>query len=207
MEEPRKKKERRPGRARRRITLALALVIATAIAFVVLTKSRLVPYQLSKYINQHLLEDTRFQFSCDAVTGDLIHHVVLHNPVIRYHGPHASYNVFRADRVAIDYSIAGVFHLNLAVQDLTLENVNLQIRQDEEGRLILPLVGERGEPQAGGAVAPRVASTWRAPTGMNAAWGGCASSAAMPTSSIRMSRCSRSRWISTTKSSPYGSRT
>jgi hypothetical protein len=150
------KKEPRRSRFKRRFTLVLALFLALGVAFVVLTKSGLVPYQLSKYINQHLLEDSRFEFSCDAVSGNLIDNVVLHHPTVRYNGEDASYNVFRADRIAIDYSITGVFRLNLVVQDLTLDNVHLQIRKDENGRLILPIPTEGEMVEAGGAFAPRV---------------------------------------------------
>jgi len=149
-------KEPRRGKWKRRITLILALALALSIAFVVLTKSRLVPYQLSKYLNEHMLEDSRFEFSCGAVTGDLVNRVVLHEPVVRYHGEDASYNVFRADRIAINYSIAGVFRLNMVVQELSLQNVHLQIRQDDEGRVILPVPIEGGLDEATGALAPRV---------------------------------------------------
>jgi hypothetical protein len=147
MEKGQWQKRPRRGRFKRRFSLALGIVLALGIAFVVLTKSRLVPYQLSKYINEHMLADSRFTFSCRAITGDLVRRVVLHHPVVRYHGDDASYNVFLADRIAIDYSITGVFRLNLVVQDLSLDNVRLQIRQDAEGRLILPVPVE-GEPVA-----------------------------------------------------------
>jgi hypothetical protein len=153
-----KKAQTEPRRRRwkKRVTLVLALSLALAVAFVVLTRTRLVPYQLSKYLNEHMLEDSRFEFSCEAVTGDLVNQVILHQPVVRYHGEDASYNVFRADRIAIDYSIAGVFRLNLVVQELELDNVHLQIRRDEEGRIIVPVPLESGLGDEGGAFAPRV---------------------------------------------------
>lgn len=150
------KKQPRRIRFKRRFTLILALLLALAVSYVVLTKSRLVPYQVSKYLNEHLLEDTRFEFTCGAITGDLVKTVVLHDPVVRYHGDDASYNVFRADKISIDYSIAGVFRLNLVVRDLTVENVHIQLRQDEDGRLILPIPVDGNITSETGTFAPRV---------------------------------------------------
>lgn len=155
---PQKDTQKQPkrGKISRRLTLLLAVVIALGIAFVVLTKSRLVPYQVSKYLNEHMLEDSRFEFSCRKITGNLVNRVVLHNPVVRFHDVDASYNVFRADEISIDYSILGVFRLNLIVQDLRLRNVGLQIRQDKDGHVVLPVPVEGRITQETGAFAPRV---------------------------------------------------
>jgi hypothetical protein len=144
------------GKIKRRLTLLLAIVIALAIAFVVLTKSQLMPYQVSKYLNEHMLADSRFEFSCQRITGNLVNRVVLHDPIVRFHGLDASYNVFRADEISIDYSILGVFRLNLIVHDLQLRNVGLQIRQDRDGHVILPVPVEGKITQETGAFAPRV---------------------------------------------------
>jgi hypothetical protein len=141
---------------KRRLTLVLAVMIALIIAFVVLTKSRLVPYQVSKYVNRHLLEDTRFDFSCGKVTGDLVRNVVLHDPVIRYHGPDASYNVFRADEISINYSLTGVLRMNLVIHDLRLRNVGLRVRQSEDGRIVLPVPVKSEITKSAGPFAPRV---------------------------------------------------
>ena len=148
-------RKRRLGRYRTGLSLAVAIVAAIAIAFVVLTRSRLLPYQVAKYVNRHLLVDTRFEFSCGGISGDLVKHVVIHNPVLRYHAPEASFNVFRADEIEIDYDAFGVFRLNLVVHELRLRNVGLQIRQDERGRLILPIPLETEEKGTVGAFSAR----------------------------------------------------
>jgi hypothetical protein len=163
-----------PGRGRIRtgLSLLVAIVIAVGVAFIVLTKSRLVPYQVSKYVNEHLLEDTRFEFACGSIEGDLVNRVVLRDPVVRYHGDDASYNVFRADEIEIDYSLTGVLRLNMEVQDLRLRNVHLQIRQDADGRIVLPVPVKGDELLRDGAFAPRVNVRHYAVEGLHLSFGG-----------------------------------
>jgi hypothetical protein len=172
MDATEKKKQRRRGRWKRRLTFLLALVITLVIAYFVITRSRLVPYQVTKYINTHVLEDTRFEFTCGAIRGDLVKNVVLVDPVVRYHGPDASYNVFRADEITVVYNITGVFRLNLVVDDLQLRNVGVQIRQDEEGRVILPVPVKADIVEESGAFAPRVEVRRFLIDGLNLFFGG-----------------------------------
>ncbi|MCK4775538.1 MAG: hypothetical protein KAT30_12155, partial [Candidatus Krumholzibacteria bacterium] len=152
----RRAKSPKVGKLKRRLTLFLAVVLALAVSFVVLTKSPLVSYHVQKYINQHVLEDSRFEFSCRAITGDLVNTVVLHDPVVRYHGTDASFNVFRADRIEVDYSLKGVLRMNLIVEDLHLKNVRLQIRRDRDGQVILPVPIDDELTRSSGVFAPRV---------------------------------------------------
>jgi hypothetical protein len=169
-----KRKIRMPGRGRIRtgLTLLVAIVIAVGVAFIVLTKSRLVPYQVSKYVNEHLLEDTRFEFACGSIEGDLVNRVVLRDPVVRYHADDASYNVFRADEIEIDYSLTGVLRLNMEVQDLRLRNVHLQIRQDADGRIVLPVPVKSEKVLRDDAFAPRVNVRQYAVEGLRLSFGG-----------------------------------
>ena len=120
--------ETKPKRAnlKKRLSFYLAVILSLAIAFVLFTKSRFLPYQVSKYVNDHLIDDPRFEFSCQKISGDLINHVVIKNPSLRYHSTDASFNVFRADEVEIDYNIIEVMKLNLVVKDLRLRNVGIQ---------------------------------------------------------------------------------
>ena len=136
----RKEARRRKRRAtiRRRLSVGIALAISLVIAFVVLTKSRYLPSQVSSYVNDHYLADSPFEFSCERISGDFVHRVVISNPVLRYHSSSASFNVFRADEVVVDYKVLELTRLNLAIENLLLSNVRLQLRQNESGQLVLP---------------------------------------------------------------------
>jgi hypothetical protein len=120
-------------------------VLTTAIAGVGYHQSRLLPRRISTYVNEHYLKGTNFQFSVDGVSGFLVRHVTFKNPTLRYESESASYNVFRADELSIDYDLMPIFAFRLIVTDLKLRNVAIHLRQDADGKLILP-VFPRGKP-------------------------------------------------------------
>jgi hypothetical protein len=149
--EPRK----RGSKTRRRISYAIAIVVSLAIAFVVYTKSRFLPNRVSEYVNLHYLADSPFEFRCGRISGDFVNRVVIEDPVLRYHSDRASFNVFRADEISIDYRLLDVLKFNLIVDDLQAHNVRLQIRQDEAGALVLPVPAggvEAAAPSSGAKV-------------------------------------------------------
>ncbi len=122
----------------RRISAVIAVVISIALAVVAYHESRILPERIAGYINRHYLAGTPFEFSLDGVSGTFVRRINLKNPVLRYHSQEASYNVFRADRISVTYELVPVFAFRLLVDDVELENVVIHLRQDEEGRLILP---------------------------------------------------------------------
>jgi hypothetical protein len=126
-------------RMRRRISFAIAVVVTLAIVVVIHRQSRLLPDRIARYVNSHYLAGSPFEFSLDGISGTLVHTIVLKNPVLRYNSPTATYNVFRADRVSVKYELMPVFAFRLIVHDLDLEGVALHLRQDAEGRLVLPV--------------------------------------------------------------------
>lgn len=134
-----RRERRRSVRIRRRVSYAVAIVASLVIAFLVFTKSRLLPNRVATYVNQHYLEDTPFEFRCGRISGNLVDHIVIRNPVLRYHSEDASFNVFRAAEIVVDYRLADVLQLNLIVDDLQMKDVSLQIRRDVEGELVLPV--------------------------------------------------------------------
>lgn len=143
------------GTLKRRLSFTLAVVLSLVIAFVVFTKSGFLPYHVSKYINDHVIADPHFEFSCRKITGNLFRHVVLKNPTLRYHSSEASFNVFRADEVEIDYDVVKVLKFNLVVKNLRLRNVGIQIRRDERGMLILPMPAAKRKPSGETGISPQ----------------------------------------------------
>ena len=132
--------ERRASRVRR-ISAVIAIVISTVMAVVVYRESRILPQRVADYVNRHYLAGTPFEFSVDGISGTLVHRINLQNPVLRYHSAEASYNVFRADRISVTYQFIPVFAFRLLVDEVEMENVAIHLRQDAEGRLILPGTG------------------------------------------------------------------
>ncbi|HEU4929476.1 MAG TPA: hypothetical protein VFU38_06565, partial [Candidatus Krumholzibacteria bacterium] len=129
--------DRRASRVRR-ISAVIAVVISTAMAVFVYRESRVLPQRVADYVNRHYLAGTPFEFSLDGISGTLVHRINLMNPVLRYHSAEASYNVFRADRISVTYQFVPVFAFRLLVDEVEMENVAIHLRQDAEGRLILP---------------------------------------------------------------------
>jgi hypothetical protein len=123
---------------RRRISYGVAVVLTAIIAAAVYQQSRVLPRRLSDYVNSHYLAGTNFEFSVDGISGFLPRRIELKNPVLRYHSENASYNVFRADEIAVSYDLMPVFAFRLSVGDLALRNVSIHLRQAEDGRLVLP---------------------------------------------------------------------
>jgi hypothetical protein len=132
--------ERRRGTVRR-VSAVIAVVVSIVLAVVIYHESRILPRRIADYVNSHYLAGGPFEFSLDGVSGSFVRRINLKNPVLRYNSAEASYNVFRADRVSVTYQLIPVFAFRLLVDDVELENVAIHLRQDEEGRLILPGTG------------------------------------------------------------------
>ncbi len=136
--------EVRPERRRstvRRVSAVIAVVISLVLAIVIYHESQILPARIADYVNRHYLAGTPFEFSLDGVSGTLVRRINLKNPTLRYNSEEASYNVFRADRISVTYQLVPVFAFRLLVDDVELENVAIHLRQDKEGRLILPGTG------------------------------------------------------------------
>lgn len=131
---------KKKARWRKRISYGIAIVLTGVIAAVGYRQSQLLPRRISAYVNEHYLKGTNFQFSVDGVSGFLLRHVTFKNPTLRYHSASASYNVFRADEVSIDYDLMPIFAFRLIVTDLTLRNVAIHLRQDADGKVVLPVL-------------------------------------------------------------------
>jgi hypothetical protein len=125
----------------RRVSAVIAVVITIVLAVVIYHESRILPRRIADYVNTHYLAGGPFEFSLDGVSGTFVRRITLKNPVLRYNSAEASYNVFRADRVSVTYQLIPVFAFRLLVDDIELENVAIHLRQDAEGRLILPGTG------------------------------------------------------------------
>ncbi len=134
------------NRLRRRISYLVAVVLTGAIAGTGVYQSRVLPRRISTYVNTHYLTGTNFEFSVDGVSGFFVRHVKLTNPVLRYNSPNASYNVFRADEISIEYDLMPIFAFRLIVTDLTMRNVAIHLRQDEEGKIVLPVLPKGDKP-------------------------------------------------------------
>ena len=125
----------------RRVSAIIAVVITIVMAVAIYHESRILPQRISDYVNRHYLAGTPFEFSLEGVSGTFLRRITLKNPVLRYTSEEASYNVFRADRISVTYQLIPVFAFRLLVDDVQLENVAIHLRQDAEGRLILPGTG------------------------------------------------------------------
>lgn len=132
------RRRKRRSTIRRRLSLAIAIVVSLVIAVVILTKSRYLPSRVAKYVNTQYLADSPFEFSCGRISGNFLRRIVVKDPVLRYHGQNASFNVFRADEIAVEVRLLEAVHLNLAIDDLYMKNVRLQLRKDTEGHLVIP---------------------------------------------------------------------
>ena len=132
--------EKRKANWRKRISLGIAIVVTGVIAGVGYHQNRILPRRISMYVNEHYLKGTNFEFSVDGVSGFLVRHVTFTNPTLRYQSASASYNVFRADELSIDYDLMPIFAFRLIVTDLKMHNVAIHLRQDADGKLILPVL-------------------------------------------------------------------
>lgn len=137
--------KKRRVRVRRWFSYAVAIVLTGIIAAAGYHQFQLLPRRISIYVNEHYLRGTNFQFSVDGISGFLPRHIKLTNPVLRYHAPSASYDVFRADEISIEYDLMPVFAFRLMVTDLTMRNVAIHLRQDAEGKLVLPVMPGGGD--------------------------------------------------------------
>ena len=131
---------------RRRISYLIAMGLTAFIAGAVYHQAQLLPRRVSAYVNDHYLRGTNFEFTVDGVSGFFVRHLKLTNPTLRYHSESASYNVFRADEISVEYDLMPIFAFRLIVTDLTLRNVDIHLRQDADGKLVLPVLpgGEGG---------------------------------------------------------------
>jgi hypothetical protein len=134
--------ERRQSKVRA-ISAVIAVVITVALTVVLYRESQILPQRVSDYVNSHYLAGTPFHFSIDGISGTLVRRITLRNPVLRYDSQEASYNVFRADKISVTYQFIPVFAFRLLVDDVQLDNVAIHLRQDPEGRLILPAPASR----------------------------------------------------------------
>src|SRR5688572_10084644 len=128
------------GTLRRRISYAIAIVLTTVIAAAVYHQAQLLPRRVSAYVNDHYLRGTNFEFTVDGISGFFVRQLKLTNPTLRYHSQSASYNVFRADEISVEYDLMPIFAFRLIVTDLTLRNVDIHLRQDADGKLVLPVL-------------------------------------------------------------------
>lgn len=131
---------KKQARWAKRISWTVAIVLTAVIAYVGYHQSQLLPRRISRYVNEHYLAGTNFEFTVDGVSGFLVRHVTFKNPTLRYHSADASYNVFRADELSIDYDLMPIFAFRLVVTDLKLRNVAIHLRQDADGKLVLPVL-------------------------------------------------------------------
>jgi hypothetical protein len=165
------RKKRRTG-IKRPLSYAVAVVVTLVIAAVILTRSPLLPYEVARYVNNHYLKDSPFQFRCERISGNLFRRVVLSDVSLRYHARDASFDVFRAGEIEIVYSLRDVLRLNLIVDDLALRDVAIRVQQGEDGDLVLPVpVIEREMPRAA-PISPRVDVRAFAVDGLQVAFGG-----------------------------------
>jgi hypothetical protein len=130
----------------RRLSYLIAVVLTGVIAVTVVYQSRLLPRRISTYVNTHYLKGSNFEFSVAGVSGFFVRQVRLTNPVLRYHSPNASYNVFRADEISIEYDLMPIFAFRLIVTDLTMRNVAIHLRQDADGKVVLPVLPKGDKP-------------------------------------------------------------
>ncbi|MFQ5510437.1 MAG: translocation/assembly module TamB domain-containing protein [Candidatus Krumholzibacteriia bacterium] len=119
-------------------SLVVAVVVTVVIAVGVFQKSELLSYRLSKYVNDHYLRGTPFRFSCGRISGDLVGHVSLARPVLRYQGKGRPFEVFRARRISLDYNLVQVLKLKMLVSNLEIEQPRLTILEGSDGRPLLP---------------------------------------------------------------------
>lgn len=143
-------------RFRRRLSYAIAIVATLIIVVFVFTRTRLLSYQVERYVNDHYFAGTPFEFTSGRISGDLLHRVVIEDPELRYDSQSASFAVFRADEVAVEYKVLEVMKFNFVAENIRLKNVRLQLRADEEGGLVIPTLGGTAPEQERSPVSPRV---------------------------------------------------
>ncbi len=148
---------KRVASVRRRVSVVVALVITTVLVVVIHHQSQILPRRVADYVNEHYLAGTPFEFTLDGISGSLVHHIVLKNPVLRFRSQDASYNVFRADEVSVTYELMPIFAFRLIVHDVELKDVAIHLRQDAQGRMVLPVPQhDEPNPKKRGVVSPVV---------------------------------------------------
>ncbi len=123
-------------RFHRRISLIVALAVSLVVAYAIIKKSNVLPYRLSKYINEHYLSGSGFQFTCGSIKGDLVSHVVLEN--VKIAAKIGTYDLFSARRIELDYSIFEILKLNLVIDELKMKGASINLRRGPGGRMLLP---------------------------------------------------------------------
>lgn len=126
-------------RLHRALSLVVAIGLTAVIAVIVFQRSGLLSYRFSAYVNDHYLRGTAFHFSCGKVTGDLAGRASVSRPVLRYQKRGRIFEVFRADRISLDYSLPKALQLQMIVKNLEIDGVRLDIRRDDDGALIVPV--------------------------------------------------------------------
>ncbi len=141
---------RRRLRLPRRASVAIAVVATLGIAAVVYTRTHMLAFQVSRYINSHALRGSAFEFSCGRIGGNLVQHVVIESPRIRYTGPEGSFDVFAAGRIEVDYRLAGIPRLEFVADRLVMRDVRVYLRRGRRGNLVVPtaFAGRGGAPTA-----------------------------------------------------------
>jgi hypothetical protein len=127
-------------RLHRVLSLVVAIALTIVIAVVVFQRSGLLSFRLSAYINDHYLRGTPFHFSCGKITGDLVGHISLSRPVLHYQSGGRIFEVFRAERITMDYDLPKAVKLQVLVKNLQMDGVRVDLRRDHEGKLILPML-------------------------------------------------------------------
>ncbi|NIM19075.1 MAG: hypothetical protein GTO51_01675 [Candidatus Latescibacteria bacterium] len=146
--------KRRRIRFHRRLSLVLALALSIVLTFWIFKRSAYLPYQVSKFVNEHYLKGTPFRFSCKKVSGDFVNRVSLEHPHLRYDDGRKRFTIFEADDVTVNYQLMQLLKLRLIVDELTIDNARIQVGQDESGRLVIPLSPSNGGP--GESMSPQV---------------------------------------------------
>jgi hypothetical protein len=131
------------------LSLVVAIGLTVVIAFVVFQRSGLLAFRLSAYVNDHYLRGTPYHFSCGKITSDFVGHASVERPVLRYQSRGRIFEIFRADRITLDYSLTQALKLQVLVKNLQVEGVRLDIRRDPSGGLLLPI--PKATPRAAGS--------------------------------------------------------
>jgi len=142
-------------RVRRGLSYAVAVVATLALAAVIYTRSNVLSYQVTRYLNNHYFTRDGFEFSCGRISGNLFRRVVIENPALRFNGRRGSFNVFRANRITVDYNIVEVARLNFDADAVRVEGMRVRLRRDSDNRLVLP-VSHAPRRRIPGRVSPRV---------------------------------------------------
>jgi hypothetical protein len=155
MEEKEEEKERggrdRARRSMRWFPIVLGILVVLIAVFFLGLRTDFFARGAARIASERLLGGTPFVITFDKVEGSIVRDITLKGMKIRYRGPGAPFDLFRADELSVRYELPRLFGRPARVEDIAVTKPVLRLKADSTGSFILPSFG------GGGGALPAIA--------------------------------------------------